>query len=106
GDVTLDPAGLRAAYTQGDTLWLLDLRRGLRTRLTERPGQTGVWSPKGDRVAFESENSTDIWVRAANGTGTERLLIESDRRQTPHDWSPDGRFLLYSADDPETRFDL
>jgi Tol biopolymer transport system component len=34
------------------------------------------------------------------------LLLESNLEKSPESWSPDGRFLLYSAFDPTTRQDL
>ena len=37
----------------------------------------------------------DIYVRAANGVGNARLLVQSDTLKHPNDWSPDGEFLIY-----------
>src|SRR5262249_30305783 len=32
--------------------------------------------------------------------------LESDQAKAATDWSPDGRFLLYRSQDPQTNFDL
>lgn len=48
-EVSLSSDGLWAAVASARAIVLLDLRRGLRTRLTERPGRNGVWSPDGVR---------------------------------------------------------
>ena len=34
------------------------------------------------------------------------MLVGTDLPERPHDWSPDGKYLLYSVDDPENGRDL
>jgi serine/threonine protein kinase len=91
-------------------VWLLDSTR--QTRLTL--GSDGdiarlpVWSPKGDRIAFESvgSGSVKLAVRASSAGGQQETLFESPHIKIPCDWSPDGRFLLYYVPDPVTGTDL
>jgi Tol biopolymer transport system component len=91
-------------------VWLLDSMR--QTRLTR--GADGniarlpLWSPKGDRIAFESVESgaVKLAVRPSNGGGPQETLFESSQGKIPCDWSPDGRFLLYYVPDPKTGTDL
>ena len=90
-------------------LWLIDLIRGGLTRLTFGPAldETPVWSPDGSQIAFtSSRNGTlDLFVKPANGDGTEQLLLERPGIQLPLDWSKDGQYLLYfdvnSGDSPD-----
>jgi Tol biopolymer transport system component len=80
-------------------LWIVDLARGARTRLTSGPSQNSnaVWSPDGSRIAFSSDRShqADLYEKAADGSLAERALLEGEGQRTAADWSPDGRFLLY-----------
>ena len=97
--------GRRLAFSQrtGGTsdVWLLDLSRAVPSRLTFDPGNDAfpVWSPDGSRVAWGSTRNrkVEIYVKPADGTGTEALLLGAHRGQGVSDWSPDGRFLLYHA---------
>jgi serine/threonine protein kinase len=91
-------------------LWLLDATR--QTRFTR--GANGniarlpMWSPNGDRIAFESvgSGSVKLAVKSSTGDGDETMLFESPQGKIPCDWSPDGRFLLYYIPDPNTGTDL
>ena len=91
-------------------IWVTDVARGSGRRFTFEPvrDRTPVWSPDGRRMAFASERTGvfDIYVRPVDGPGTETLLIESSDAKLVYDWSPDGRFLLYAVQDPQTTNDL
>jgi eukaryotic-like serine/threonine-protein kinase len=90
-------------------IWLLELSRGISTRLTSdaaydwRP----VWSPDGSRVAFASNRKgpMNLYQRLVAG-GADELLLASGNRLIPTDWSSDGRFVIYEQLDPKTRSDL
>ncbi len=84
-----------AARTYGD-IWVLDLERKVRTRLTRHPtDESGpVWSPDDSEVYFY--RIPDLYVRDASGLGAERLVWKSDKEKRPDDVSPDGRHLLFS----------
>jgi dipeptidyl aminopeptidase/acylaminoacyl peptidase len=66
-----------------------------------------VWSPDGKQIAFASQRKGKwgIYVKAADGTGNEELLFESDLAKAPMSWSPDGKFILYWLQDPKTSGD-
>jgi serine/threonine protein kinase len=99
----LSPDGTRIAVdrmVQGNRdVWVLDAARGSLTRLTSDPSGEGlpVWSPDGQRLAYESLRSGvwNLYVRPASGQAAEARLQESTKHQIPLDWSSDGRFLLY-----------
>jgi Tol biopolymer transport system component len=91
----------------GEDIWLLELARGGSTRLTLGPGTilAPIWSPDGSRIAFD-RSLDGLYVKAASGAGKEELMLKSSGPVYPDDWSRDGRFLLYSAFDPKTGYDL
>ena len=102
-DARLSPDGKKLVASIGDAaadIWVLDLERATRSRLTfgNGPNAAAIWSPDGKRVAFISarEGRMNIYVKAADGTGTEQPLMpagSSDRIVS--DWTSDGRYILY-----------
>jgi Tol biopolymer transport system component len=114
GGPALSPDGRRVAavVTEGSNqdVWVWDLARGVRNRLTTAPELDGspVWSPAGDEVAFRSRRAGnyDIYLRQADGSGEERALADTPQNEMPSDWSKDGKYLLYQHTDPETGRDL
>jgi len=94
----------RDAETNGNgDLWLLDLMRGVRSRLTfmQSPGSpTGVWSPDGTRIYFSANNRDNVFEKLANGAGDARNLYQKPGQTlTPTSVSRDGRFLLLQTED-------
>jgi Tol biopolymer transport system component len=81
-------------------IWIVDLARGVRNRLTGPEGneQAPVWTPDGARVIFMSRRSGDpqyaVYGRSATGTGTEERLLSDGAINLPTSVSPDGKFLL------------
>jgi len=103
----VSPDGTRLAVEIEDVssssmdIWLWDLNRGIRTRLSFDPSvdRTPIWSPDGNELAFYSNRSSGrgIYVRFADGTGHARLVVAtSEGRVFPTDWSPDGQFISYT----------
>ena len=45
-------------------------------------------------------------LKNANGTGQEELALHSQDTVYMNDWSPDGRYLIYTQQNPEGRFEL
>src|ERR1035438_74338 len=49
----------------------------------------------------------DLYRKASDGSGAEELLYSDGLDKDPTSWSPDGKFLLYSATgDPKTGIDI
>jgi serine/threonine protein kinase len=113
--VSLSPDGDRLAFSAGDPagnfdIWVRDLKHGGDTRLTfdPRPDGSPVWSPDGKEIIYAANRGgqMDLYEKSADGSGEERLVLQSDQDKTPTSWSLDGRFLLFHSMDPMTRGDL
>ncbi|PWB72554.1 MAG: hypothetical protein C3F15_10905, partial [Holophagae bacterium] len=98
-------------------LWLVDLQRAVSTRLTfdglVNPGigfgAFVVWSPDGQRAAFERyvAGLFDVFQVPIGGVGQPEPLVQSSVVfKTPAAWSPDGRYLVFSQNDERTQYDL
>jgi Tol biopolymer transport system component len=102
-DPRISPDGRRVAVVIGDPgdIWIYDVSRPARTRLTFAPGSDNAptWSPDGRRVAFSSQRSGsgDLYAKPASGTGADELLSSSKAVKVANSWSPDGRYLVYTA---------
>ncbi len=100
----LSPQGDRVALqidSGENDIWVLDLARGVRTRLTFGPiANIGpIWSPDGKWIAYASArpNGFNLYRKPADGSGGEELLVTGDMQQTTAtDWSRDGKYLFYS----------
>jgi Tol biopolymer transport system component len=115
-EVAVSPDGRRAvvaiATPAGPSdLWVIDLERKSESRLTFSPEGgflAPVWSPDGSRVVYAStrDDAPGLYEIAANGASEEKLLMRAGRHSAPHGFSPDGRYLVYASEDPQTKADL
>lgn len=110
-DPRVSPDGGRLAYedaSEGDDIWVLDLRRGVPMRLTVDPGddETPVWSPDGHWVAYAGSHAGTgtpfgVFRTASDGSGAEEMLFSSTSHVHVDDWS--GNSLLLSLGDENAR---
>jgi len=79
---------------------LLDMARGLRTRLTygEKDESSPVWSPDGEMICFSTAEGGEgvIMVVPADGSAEPAPLGIGGERSSPTDWSSDGQSILYT----------
>jgi Tol biopolymer transport system component len=100
-----------SARPTGQDLWLWDLTRGAEQRFTTdtSPKFAPFWSPKGDRIVYASTRGSGIfnlYQKAASGMGQEEPLFANANNKYPSQWSRDGRFIVYTENDPTTKRDV
>ena len=101
---------MRDLQTRTRDIWVIDLARAVASRLTFEPSNENdpVWSPAGDRVAYDSEapENPGIYARPSSGAGQSELLLASSDQPNAGDWSRDGAVLLYRVISPRTQSDI
>jgi eukaryotic-like serine/threonine-protein kinase len=116
--LALSPDGRRVVVSRtnpenaaNSDVWLLDVGRNTSTRLTSEQVRAGlpVWSADGSSVIFDSIRAREVnlYRKLASGAGDEQLLLKaSDGYKYATSSSRDGRFLLYTVENPKTKSDL
>ena len=118
----LSPDGKRLAVTinqRGDLrsgIWVLDLDRPQAPVLfssQSRGDHLPVWTPDGARVVFSSlrdgadrDAPANLYWKPVDDSGEAERLTQSPHHQDPGSWSPDGRFLTFAEQHPDTRVDI
>jgi Tol biopolymer transport system component len=107
----LSPDRTRVAFSEaiGDAkpdIWIYDSDRGVKTQLTADPAADHgpIWSADGSHVVFNSDRLRNagnyaIYEKRSDGAVPERLLLSPPEglSYAVHDWSQDGRFLIFSS---------
>jgi Tol biopolymer transport system component len=115
GEMHLSPdqknVAVAATERRNTDIWVWDVANGRRTRFSFDPAveREAVWSPDGRTMVFSSNRKGryDLYRKASDGSGAEELLYSDGLDKDPTSWSPDGKFLLYSATgDPKTGIDI
>jgi serine/threonine protein kinase len=102
-EMSLSPDGSRVVEGREDdggdwVVWMLDVARGANTRLSfEGGGGNAIWSPDSSQIVYAPSGgqSTDLYLKPANGAGQGEMLWHSDSSKTPQDWSRDGRYVMF-----------
>src|SRR5262249_42118618 len=110
------PDGNRIAFSIADQeydIWVWDLALERLTRLTFGPAfeMGAAWTPDGQSVIFTSGElatlgSSNLFRRAADGTGTIEQLTQGVAAVGPPTVTPDAKGLIFSARPPAGRTDL
>ncbi|MGQ0736207.1 MAG: protein kinase domain-containing protein [Acidobacteriota bacterium] len=100
----LSPDGKYVAFARGSPadIWILDVANARTDRLTSHAADDSNprWSPDGKTVAFDSvrDGAANLYARAVNVVGDETLLLKTESAKAMSDWSRDGKYLVYTAD--------
>ena len=101
----LSPDGTRIAFSIGsgrgldDEVWVYQLAGGALTRLTFNGGNFNpLWSKDGQGLTYVSARAKNegLYVRPADGSGTERWIYGDFTARMPSDFSADGKTLLFT----------
>ncbi|MBZ5557804.1 MAG: serine/threonine-protein kinase [Acidobacteriia bacterium] len=97
-------AGSGTGSANDDSIWVIDLKRNVSSRLTFGDGLRSftVWSPDGAHVAYSSTGKNGpfytLQQKLASGGGDESKIFEStETALLPTDWSPDGTHVLLTT---------
>jgi len=111
-EIALSPDGDRVAVVReldNIDIYVFDFDGNRSIRLTTAPSadRQPVWSRDGKRILYYSPPA-GVFARAADGAGDPELLLKFDQFQirSVKDWSSDGRFVMFIANDPKTKRDL
>jgi len=103
--VVYSPDGMSIAFIRREgpeefDIFRRDLDSGETVRLTDHPDRDSspAWSPDGTRIAFRrrTDDKSDIWVMAADGTGARQLTNNTGQNYDPR-WSPDGAYIAFTT---------
>ena len=105
--IALSPDGTRFAAQLDDPnglgeVWLGDLERSTLSRFTRNKNDSyaPVWSPDGQRLAFNNRDTgtEDLYVQLASGTRPKERVWEARTVDCDlSDWSSDGRSVLFTG---------
>jgi Tol biopolymer transport system component len=111
--IALSPDGRRVAAvaiagTGLNDIWVIDVARGMTSRVTTGPtgAVSPVWSPDGQELIFVRYNSASrlLYRKELRADAAASALQEMAVGGTPEDWSHDGKILLYRTSGEENAF--
>ncbi len=83
-------------------IWVEDLEKGTTLRITSTFSQMPLWSPDGNRIAYNC--NVGICLKNANGLGEAEQIFAGTN--FPMQWSPDGRYIIFLRRGVKTRLDM
>jgi Tol biopolymer transport system component len=88
-------------------IWLVDVSRGVSTRIIW-DGMSPLWSPDGAQIAFSADRAgaNSLFTRPATRYTADTLVLRTGHNKILNDWSPDGRYILYTDLSPEAKNEL
>lgn len=90
-------------------VYKVPMKGGRAVAITQHEGREGVFSPKGDQIAYVRGPGTwyrkgyrgsandDIWICQADGSDPKQITHFNGQDHSPS-WSPDGKFIYYVSE--------
>ena len=101
---------VQGTENSNDDIWIHNVARPIKTRLTFASARDyrAHWSPGSDEILFNSfrDGPMDLFVRRADGSGAAEKLFGTPLQEHGHDWSRDGRYILFHIAGEESGRDL
>ena len=87
---------------------LMDMARGTVTPLGTGWSGAPRWSPDGSKIAFGCvpRGILDVCWTTVSSNGPGEMLYVSPEAKNMNDWSPDGKYILFSPQTPKTSRDV
>jgi Tol biopolymer transport system component/predicted Ser/Thr protein kinase len=102
----ISPDGKRILVAYGapsEDMWVFDLKRNVKTRVTFDPTtkMQSAWSPDGKTIAYIATNAAGyqpaLYTMPANGAGQPHLLLQEPKAGFNYpSYTPDGKSLLFT----------
>jgi Tol biopolymer transport system component len=106
----LSPDANQIAFQRGGDIWITDASGGRARKLTNEPTLEDhpVWSPAGDRIAFDAplDRGGALYQKETIGTRPAERIWESAFPIVPFGWSADGLSISFSEVHPDRSYDL
>ncbi|MFI5381840.1 MAG: protein kinase, partial [Tepidisphaerales bacterium] len=112
GELSPDGRTLAITTRRGENgardVLLMDMARGTLTRLAAEDSGAARWSADGTRIAFSAGRSgiLDLYWKVVGSSSPDEELFVSKEAKNLSDWSPDGKYVLFSSQSPTTARDV
>jgi eukaryotic-like serine/threonine-protein kinase len=110
------PDGTKIAYdalgpdNKNADIWIYDMKRKISSRITFNPNYDvwPRWSPDEKYIAFSSDrgHTLDVFIKKADGTGSDSLIYHSEFSKNPTAWSSSGEYILFNSLNPKTKYNM
>lgn len=103
-NANLSPKGKRAIFEYRGEILTTPKENGSSRNLTNSPGVADrypIWSPKGDKVAWFSDESGEYQLHISDqmGQNIKKVALPNPTFYFTPDWSPDGQYIAYTDTD-------